>query len=178
MIDYVLDDEDGLFGVATAAERYQAAIDYVERAIATAQAPPLWSTVIPAVALASMYGGNLATTTARQDLVAIKKRWAAASSDTERDQVARDAELLADRVEENVPGAPTDRQRTNLFSGEVPSSTPAASFPSAIVDEVKADAKAAAEVVDKVGDELAGVGKWLLLGGALLGGAYLYSRRR
>lgn len=64
----------------------------------------------------------------RYEVAQLKARWLRSTSDSERAAVARDAELLADRVQENLPGAPQDRKRTNLFKGEVGKATPATTY--------------------------------------------------
>jgi hypothetical protein len=68
------------------------------------------------------------TAPARGELARLEARWSKAKTDKERAAIARDAELLADRVEEDLPGAPQSRRRTDLYPGEVPSATPATSF--------------------------------------------------
>jgi hypothetical protein len=68
------------------------------------------------------------TETAKNDLRKIEDRWLRATTDKERATIARDAELLADRVQENLAGAPQDRKRTNLFKDEKQTFTPGTSY--------------------------------------------------
>jgi hypothetical protein len=91
-----------------------------------------------------------------------------AASDVDRARIARDAELLADRVEENLPGAPTDWTRTNLYPGEGVHSTNGTSYSgeaSAQADEVWTWFKRTAS--DAL-DETKSIGKWLLIGVGVL----------
>ena len=100
--------------------------DLVERAIATVEkGPSTWNPITRAI---ESYAGKTKTEEVHNDLRHIQDRWDVARSDIERASIARDAELLADRVQENLPGAPQDRQRTNLWKGETPKSTPATSY--------------------------------------------------
>jgi hypothetical protein len=105
---------------ASAEQRYKDAIDYVRRAL-KAIAPSSF-------AFWEQPAYDAKTAPARSELDKLAGRWASASTDDERSMIARDAELLADRVEENLPGAPQDRARTNLYKGEVVHSTPATSY--------------------------------------------------
>src|SRR5690242_17579220 len=104
--------------MATAEERYRAATRYVERAMGEVERGSLWSYLHPLTAGIETVAGVYKTETAHHDLDRIEARWLRAASDGERAQIAREAELLADRVQENLPGAPQDRQRTNLVLGE------------------------------------------------------------
>jgi hypothetical protein len=82
--------------------------------------------------------------------------------------VARDADLLADRVEESLPGAPQDRARTNLYPGEQPSATP----PNNYVDELDRQTHATWDWLKSHAhagaDETRSFGKWLLIGGGVV----------
>lgn len=101
-------------------ERYHAAVDYVRRALAVI-APSIfefWER--------SAY--ETKTAPYKNELQRIEARWSVAKTDAERAAVARDAELLADHTQETMPGAPQDRQRTNLFKGETPQHAPATSY--------------------------------------------------
>ena len=106
--------------MATVEQRYQAATDYVKRAIRVVELGALhtWGSILPAVFVTETYAGQVKTESVKGDLAQIEARWMRAASDVDRTRVARDAELLADRVEENLPGAPADWQRTNLYQGE------------------------------------------------------------
>src|SRR6185437_16235268 len=109
------------------------------------------------------------------ELEQIEARWLRATSEVERGAVAREAELLADRIEENLPGAPQDRPRTNLYPGETPTGTPSTSYADEIGrrwDWVKA----------RFGDGASNIGTWLLVGGGVVLGwkalDYLRERER
>lgn len=122
--------------------RYHDAVAYVDRVIDTVEKSG--GVVDREIA------NPLKTQVARAELQQIKSRWLRSTADSERTRIARDAELLADRVQENLPGAPQDRRRSNLFKGEKERSTPATSFDSEIAnraavvwDWVKREAKEA-----------------------------------
>ena len=68
----------------------------------------------------------------RYEVAQLKARWLRSTTGAERERVARDAELLADRVQENLPGAPQDRKRTNLYKGEAQKSTAATTYASEV----------------------------------------------
>jgi hypothetical protein len=109
-------------GAAAAAmyARFRAATDYVRRAIASIT--PQWWNVLerkPAEEKTAPY---------HHELDHIDARWWAAKSDQERATITRDAELLADHVEETMPGAPQDWKRTNLWKGETPQHVEATSY--------------------------------------------------
>jgi hypothetical protein len=106
--------------MATIEQRYTAAVDYVRRALKVLE--PSWWNVFEHQAY------DEKTKTVRSDLERIDGRWLRATSDKEREAIARDAELLADRTKENLPGATSDWKRTNLYAGEVEHQTPATSF--------------------------------------------------
>ena len=112
--------------MATIEERYQSATAYVRRAISVVERGPGIDDSLTASIEA--YAGRLKTSVVRGDLERIEARWLRAATAFERARLARDAELLADRTQESLPGAPQDRKRTNLFPGETPSSTPSTSF--------------------------------------------------
>lgn len=154
--------------MATVEERYTAATAYVRRAIAVVEDRPLSYLFNPVTGTIEGYAGRTKTATARSDLARIEARWMRATSDAERAQVSRDAELLADRVQENLPGAPQDRQRTNLFPGEKQASTPATSYGDELADQAAETLKLGRGILGDAADGLATVGKWLLLGGGVL----------
>ena len=106
--------------MATAEQRYTAAAEYVRRALAVIE--PSWWNVFEHQAYEQK------TAPVRSDQQKIEGRWLRATSDQEREAIARDAELLADRTKENLPGAPSDWRRTNLYRGEVEKQTSATSF--------------------------------------------------
>jgi hypothetical protein len=150
----------------TVKERYQAATEYVRRAIATVEEPPLGSDSLGA--LVDVYAGTIKTDPVRHELERIEARWGRASSAVERERVARDAELLADRTKENLPGAPQDWRRTNLYPGERETSTP----PTTYQEDFDRQAPLAWDwLKHKAGegqDTASVLGKWLLVGGGLL----------
>lgn len=163
----------------TVAQRYQAAIEYVRRAVVTVESRGILYAAIPTIGLVEWQAGKTKTTEPRAELARLEARWNQAASDTDRAIIARDSELLADRVEENLPGAPQDRARTNLFNGETPSSAPATSY----VQDVDRQARAVSNAVqnkatdlwqwlsDKstsVEREASSFGKWLLVGGGIV----------
>jgi hypothetical protein len=155
--------------MATVEQRYSDSVAYVERAIATVEEQnSSWNPITRAI---EGYAGKTKTEPVRNELHHIRDRWGSASHDIERARIARDAELLADRTQENLPGAPQDRKRTNLFKGEKPTSTPATSYG----DEAKEQAahavrwvQAKARAVSQKLDEPWHVGRWLLIGGGVV----------
>jgi hypothetical protein len=159
-------------------ERYAAATAYVRRAVEHAEKIPFTYLADPITGGIEWYASKLKTQPARADLGHIESRWLRATNDVDRARVARDAEYLADRVQETLPGAPQDRKRTNLFPGEVPAGTPATSY----YDEVD---RQGAEVwgamkgfASGAADEVTTLGKALLLGGGVLLGLKVISYLR
>lgn len=155
--------------MATVEQRYMDAIAYTERAIAAVEKQSSsWNPITLAI---ESYAGKTKTQNVRNELRHIEDRWQHANSDSERVRIARDAELLADRTQENLPGAPQDRKRTNLFKGEAQTSAPATSYG----DEAKAQAEhaigwvqaKARRVAEKL-DEPWHLGRWLLIGGGVV----------
>jgi hypothetical protein len=155
------------------------AVGYVKRACAIVEAGGLLYQTNPLTGAIEWYAGRTKTVQPRAELARIENRWARASSDMERIAIAGDAESLADRVEENLPGAPQDRTRTNLLAREDPKSTPATSYPSEVLHQATevfhSTVNAANNAWDwtaakahSVGDGASHVGNWLLGGGALL----------
>jgi hypothetical protein len=159
--------------MATVEERYQVAIAYAERAIAAVEkGPSTWNPITLAI---ESYAGGTKTEQVRNDLRHIQDRWKAARSDADRATIARDAELLADRTQESLPGAPQDRQRTNLWKGEKPTSTPATSYGGEAKQQAEDSAahavrwvRAKAKAVRDEIDHPWGIGKWLLIGGGVV----------
>lgn len=152
----------------TAKERYEAATKYVERAIAKVEMPPITAGVIPLLGGIEAYAGHLKTEAARNDLAHIEARWLRATSDDERTRIARDAELLADRVQESLPGAPQDRARTNLYKGEIQTSAPATSYGQEVGRQAEEMWHWAKHAAGGIADEAREIGKWLLFGGGLV----------
>jgi hypothetical protein len=152
----------------TVEERYRAATAYVRRAIAAVEDRGIVYAIDPVTGFVEWYAGTVKTGQPRADLARIEARWLRATRDDERAQIARDAELLADRVEENVPGAPQDRLRSNLFPGETATATP----PTTYYGEA---ATQAGEVWGWVKDKASGaaegassIAKSLLIGGGVV----------
>jgi len=152
--------------MATAQERYEAAVRYVDRAIAAVERGPI--VFDPLSMLAEGYAGRLKTEPFRDDRHRIEARWLRATTDGERSAVARDAELLADRVEQNLPGAPQDRARTDLAPGETSTSTPATSFADELETEAHSVWTKVRDGAHAATDGAKKVGTWLLVGGGLL----------
>ena len=144
--------------MATIQERYDGAAAYVRRAVDSAK-PAQWNPL--------RYVGDAPTVAIGNSLQRLEMQWMRATNDLERARVARDTELLADRVEESLPGAPQDRARTNLFPGEVQRATPSGRFVRELADEFRTDwywlADSSSVAADKVNDAL----KLLLVGGGL-----------
>src|SRR5262249_40642568 len=96
--------------------------------------------------------------------------------------IARDAELLADRAQENLPGAPQDRPRTNLYPGEVPKGTPATSYTGELVSQAQEVGRDAwgwfSHKADRAASVLGDVGQWLLIGGGVLLGIQAFGLLR
>lgn len=166
----------------TVGERFEAATAYVRRAIASVEDRGVVYAVDPVTGFVEWYAGKVKTAQPRDDLARVEARWLRATRNDERAQIARDAELLADRVEENLPGAPQNRTRTNLYPFETPRSTPATTYYGEATNQ-------AADVWDWVKQRASGaadgaftVGKALLAGGGMLLGwkalDYLRERHR
>jgi hypothetical protein len=175
--------------MATIEERYKAATDYVRRAIAVVEARGVAYTTDPVTGTIEWYAGQMKTAQPRHELNQIDARWLRATGDAQRAAIAREAELLADRVEENLPGAPQDRQRTNLYKGEVARGKPATSYG----EEVKTQAKEQLhplvgrwewlkDKADEATHAASSIGQWILVGGAVVLGwrafDYLAERER
>ena len=154
--------------MATIKDRYTAATEYVRRAITAVESKPLAYAIDPVTGLIEWYAGRTKTEPARNELMRIEARWMRATSEIERARIARDAELLADRVQETLPGAPQDRKRTNLYAGEHQTSTPATSYYGEVADEAVELGSYAKGFAGSALDGIASVGKWLLLGGGVL----------
>lgn len=143
-------------------ERYKRAVAYVHRAVERVERAGFDSSVV------DWYAARNETAPARNEVARIEARWLRATNDLDRARIARDAELLADRVQESLPGAPQDRERTNLWHGEVPASTPATSF----ADELERQAHNAWDwtknAIRQTGNDAASIATWLLVGGGIL----------
>ena len=150
----------------TVQARYAAATAYVRRAIASVASRGVSYSMDPITGFVEWYAGKAKTEEPQNELSRIESRWLRATSEETRTGVARDAELLADRVEENLPGAPQDRARTNLVAGELQRSTPSTSYAQEVdqqAGEVWGAVKARAA---ETSHAASGVGKLLLAGGA------------
>jgi hypothetical protein len=160
----------------TVEERYAAATAYVRRAIAVVEGRGVLYSVDPVTGVVEWFAGKTKTEVPRNELGHVEERWWHAKSDEERAKIAREAELLGDRVQETLAGAPQDRQRTNLAHGEKPTSTP----PTTYSGEFAAQAGELWDKAGRVVDEAASVGKWLVVGGGIIVGWQLitYLRER
>lgn len=147
--------------MATATDRYTRATTYARRAIAAVDRS-IWS-----VGVVDYYANQEKTRTARQDLERIEARWWRASKDIERNVIARDAELLADRIKENLPGAPIDWQRTNLTAGEIEATQPATSFSTDLTARANEAWNWATSAAERTSQGVAHVGSLVLIGGGL-----------
>jgi hypothetical protein len=148
--------------MATVESRYKAATDYVRRAIDVVESAPSILNVI------DRYAARVKTESVRDALTQLEVRWLRASSDFDRANVGREAELLADRTKENLPGAPQDWTRTNLFSGERESSTPGTSYAAEFAHEADHDWNWASDKATRAAEASKGIGRWLFAGGGLL----------
>jgi hypothetical protein len=118
----------------------------------------------------------------RNELNRIEHRWMFARSDAERAQVAREAELLADRTKENLPGAPSDWKRTNLYKGEKEKQTAATGYQKEVREQAHEVWRWVKDKSQGVADGAKNIGTWLLVGGGLLlawkGLGHLQARER
>src|SRR5579862_5476292 len=102
--------------MATIEQRYEHAVAYIHRAVDVVQdGSPSFDPLTRAI---DWYAGTKKTETTRHDLEKLEQQWMFARNDLDRARIAREAELLADRVKENLPGAPQDWKRTNLVKDE------------------------------------------------------------
>jgi hypothetical protein len=150
-----------LEAIVSIEDRYKRAIEYVHRAVDTVEDKAFDASLV------DWFAARKQTETARSEVARVEGRWLRATNDMDRARVARDAELLADRVQESLPGAPQDRERTNLWPGEVPTSTPATTYGDALAEQATAVARAIPSLTSGATDSLAGVGRWLLIAGGL-----------
>jgi|GEM_PF-2444716 len=105
---------------ADPAERYHAALAYIRRAL-TATEASWWNAL-------EWRASELKQAPFKAELAKLQARFASKLDAKTLETVARDAELLADRTKETLPGAPPDWKRTNLYTGEVEKQTAATSF--------------------------------------------------
>jgi hypothetical protein len=147
-------------------DRYTAATDYVRRALSIVEAAGVAYSTNPVTGMIEWYAGRTKTVEPRNELAQIEARWRAASSDAQRAAIAREAELLADRVEESVPGAPQDRDRTNLYAGEIATATPATTYGQELDAQANEEWQWIKDTASVAKDRASSFGKWLLVGGA------------
>lgn len=153
-------------------QRYKAAIAYVLRAIDRVESVGFNSSLV------DLYAARLKTEPVRNELGWIEGRWLRATNDVDRARIARDAELLADRTEESLPGAPQTWPRTNFWKGEQPTSTPATSFAQELEKQAGDSWDWAATKAGDAARSGSSIAKWLLLGGGLLIALKLFHDRR
>ncbi len=151
-----------------AERRYALAKEYVNHAVATVLALGLYSPV-------DQIAARDKTAPVISDANKIEKKWLRATSDKERDAIAREAENLADRTKENLPGAPSNWKRTNVYRGEVEKQTPATNYAGEVVDEATLRAKQVGGGVGALFSGLGGAAKLALAGGAIFLGWKLVS---
>lgn len=153
-------------------ERYKAAIAYVHRAVATVERRAFASSLV------DWYAARNLTEPVRDEAEHVEARWLRATNELDRARVARDTELLADRTQESLPGAPQDRRRTNLWDGEIPAFTP----PITYGDEVARQAHDAWDwtknAIRQTANDAASLGTWLLIAGGVLLTAKLWRKTR
>ena len=152
--------------MSTVEDRYKAATDYVRRAIGVVEAGGIGYALDPVTGAVEWYAGRTKTAEPRNELARLDARWLRATSDAERAALAREAELLADRVEENLPGAPQDRARTNLYAGEVPHGTPATTYGQEVDAQAGEVWQWAKDKATSARDAASSVGKWIVVAGA------------
>lgn len=160
--------------MTTDEQRYLEAASYIRRALQAVEQRGVTYAMDPVTGVIEWYAGKTKTSEPRAELAHVEERWRVAVTPAQRAGVAREAELLADRVEESVPGAPQDRQRTNLTKGERPTSTPANTYGNEVgrqVDYLKQQAVSLwhrlADQVSAATDGASAGPRWLLVGGGL-----------
>lgn len=164
--------------MATVEERYEAATAYVRQAIRIVETGP--TVFDPFAAVIEAYAAGVKTDPIRNELSRIDARWMRAANDIDRAGVARDAELLADRAQESLPGAPQNRKRTNLFPGEEQKATPPTSFDDELRHEAREKWSWLKTTASDTAEGVGRFGKWLIVGGGVLLGLQVvdYFKRR
>ena len=147
--------------MATVVNRYWEAISYVHRAVDTVEAAPSLLNVV------DRYAAKVKTQPVRDELTRIEARWLRATNDLERAKIARDAELLADRTKENLPGAPQSWKRTNLYVDEQEQLAPATSYGQEVAREADSDWTWLKEKASGAAGAGKGIAELLLLGGGI-----------
>ena len=104
----------------TAKERYDAAMLYAKREVAQREAMGLGTNIIDLLAIRNEIAPF------KSDIVKIESLWKKAVGESGKNAAAREAELLADRVQELLQGASQARTKTNTSnrSGIVPTGAP------------------------------------------------------
>ena len=154
--------------MSTVEERYRAATFYVRRAVASVEDRGVAYAVAPITGIVEWYAGKTKTEQPRGELGRIEARWLRATTDKERANIARQAELLADRVQESLPGAPQDRTRTNLYKGETPTATLATTYYAEAGNQAGEVWGWVKDKASTITDGASSLGKWLLLGGGVV----------
>jgi hypothetical protein len=147
--------------MATVVDRYWEAVSYVHRAVDEVESAP------SLLNIADRYAAKVKTQPVRDELSRVESRWLRATNDIDRAQIARDAELLADRTKENLPGAPQSWTRTNLYAAEVEKSTPATSYGEELAAEAEHDWTWLKDKAGAAAGAGKGIAQWLLVGGGL-----------
>lgn len=143
-------------------ERYTAAVSYVRRAVDTVERTG-WNS-----SLVDWYAARNRTEPARDELAHVEARWLRATNDIDRARIARDAELLADHTQETLPGAPQDRARTNLWKGEIATSTAATSYADELEHQAHDVWNWTKNTLRQTANDAVSIGTWLLIGGGIL----------
>ena len=151
-----------------AERRYEAAKAYVDRAVATVLALGMYS---PMDAL----GAREKTAPVVSDTKKLDAKWLRATTETVREALAKEAENLADRTKENLPGAPPDWKRTNLYKGETEKQAAPTTYAGAVAEEASLRAHQVGQGLGFLASGLGGVAKLGLLGGAVFLGLKLVS---
>lgn len=164
----------------TVQERYTAATSYVRRAIADVADRGVLFALDPITGFIEWYAGRAKVEEPQHELERIEARWLRATTDDARATIAHEAELLADRIEENLPGAPQDRPRTNLYADEIQRSTAATGYQQEFDRQATDVWNGLATRAKESGHAASGIGKWLLAGGAAVLGwkAFRYVQER
>jgi hypothetical protein len=148
--------------MATVVDRYWEAVSYVHRAIDVVESAS------SALNLVDRYAARVKTEPVHGELAGVEARWLRSTNDLERAKIARDAELLADRTQEALPGAPQDRRRTNLWAGEVPTFTPATSYGDEVAREAHDAWDWTKSAIRRTADDAVSLGTWVLVAAGVL----------
>ena len=154
-----------------AERRYEAAKAYVDRAVATVIALGMYSPF-------DQIAAREKTAPVISDAKKLDAKWLRATTETAREALAREAENLADRTKENLPGAPSDWKRTNLYKGEAEKQTAATTYAAAVADEASLRVGQVGQGLGALFSGLGGAAKLALVGGAVFVGFKLVSAFR